>query len=169
MLQCEVIAPELGRVGEVKTVDTSAIRAVLNEGLVPVISPIGVGSDGRAFNINADFAACRIAEALGAQKLIFLTDQDGILDADQKLISRVNPAGLEGLMGAGTVQGGMLAKTQTILHALYNGIPEVQVVNGRTPNVLSASLSSLVTSGVLSGGTVHTAQSATSIGTTCHA
>lgn len=148
MLQCEMLSPELGRVGEVKSVNTSAIEALLSAGLTPVISPIGVGSDGKAFNVNADFAACRIAEALGAEKLIFLTDQDGILDADKKLISEINSMGLQNLISTEVVQGGMLAKTQTILHALSNGVSKVQVLNGRTPRILT---------------------SATPVGTLCHA
>ena len=152
MLQCEALSPEMGRVGEIKTVDASAIEAILNAGLTPVISPIGVGQEGKvagqAFNINADFAACRIAEALGAEKLVFLTDQEGILDSDKKLISEINSTGLEALISSGTVQGGMLAKTQTILHALSHGVSKVQVLNGCTPHVLT---------------------SATPVGTLCHA
>jgi acetylglutamate kinase len=153
MLQCKALSPEMGRVGEIMEVDTSAIHAILNAGLTPVIAPIGVGPlegemAGQAFNINADFAACRIAEVLGAEKLVFLTDQDGILDSDKKLISEISSAGLSRLIESGVVQGGMLAKTQTILHALSHGVSKVQVLNGCTPHVLT---------------------SATPVGTLCHA
>jgi acetylglutamate kinase len=132
MLQCETLSPEMGRVGEVKKVDVSVIETLLQADFLPVISPIGVGPEGQAMNINADWAACRIAEALGAERLFFLTDQDGILDGEKKLISEINSAGLESLLSSGVVQGGMLAKTQTILHALYNGISRVRVMNGRS-------------------------------------
>ena len=123
-LLCRQADPRLGQVGKIEQVNPAFIRSVLGTqtepgiGAIPVIAPIGIGRKGEAFNINADWAASRIAQALGIQKLLFLTDQDGILDSGLKLMPELDAGELETLIERGVVKGGMLAKAQTIVHAL---------------------------------------------------
>jgi acetylglutamate kinase len=104
--------------------------------IIPVIAPVGVGSKGEAYNINADWAASRIAEAMKIKKVFFLTDQDGILNAQSQLISELDAGQLESLIEQGVVKGGMLAKTQTILYALRHGVRDVHIINARRPHGL---------------------------------
>ncbi len=136
-LLCKVADPRLGQVGAVETVQTELIEAVLGLkdefGLptIPVIAPIGLGKDGCAYNINADWAAVKVATALGVKKVFFLTDQDGILDGEGKLIQEVDGTELEGLIESEVVKGGMLAKTRTIIHALKRGVADVHILNAR--------------------------------------
>lgn len=143
MLLCSRASPELGQVGRIEEVDPTWIRLALGSrletgrGRIPVIAPTGFGHDGSAFNINADWAAVRIAEALGIGRLIFLTDQDGILDAGKQPIARLDPGELRKLIGSGAVQGGMLAKVRAMLHALDHGAREIHVLNAcRTGRLL---------------------------------
>jgi len=103
---------------------------------IPVIAPVGIGFNGEVLNINADWAAVRIAEALNIKKLIFVTDQNGILDSDGQLFSSLDSAALEDLIESGIVQGGMLAKVRAILHALNQGVSHVHIVNGNNPGGL---------------------------------
>lgn len=134
-LQCKQSNAKLGQVGAIERVDTSLVKSLIDDS-IPVIAPIGIGSTGKAFNINADWAAARVAESLGVRKLIFLTDQEGILDANGKLITELDAGELENLIETGVVKGGMLAKVQTILHALRNGVTDVHVLNARRPHGL---------------------------------
>jgi len=112
------------------------INSILGADTIPVVAPVGVGAEGAAFNINADWAASRIAQAMGIKKVLFLTDQDGILDVRSKLIPELDAAQLESLIEKGVVGGGMHAKAQTILHALRNGVSEVHILNARRPHAL---------------------------------
>jgi acetylglutamate kinase len=142
MLQCSQMGPELGQVGQIDEVDPTYLRLVLDsqrepgQGCVPVIAPTGYGEGGEAFNINADWAAVRIAEALGIRKVIFLTDQHGILDGEQKLIPELDAGELQGLIETGVVQGGMLAKARTMIHALSHGVTDIHVLNSRRSRCL---------------------------------
>jgi acetylglutamate kinase len=154
MLQCKPSDPRLGQVGTIDKVDVSYVQSLLNtqnnamgnsqSGYVPVIAPTGCGKEGQAFNLNADWAACHIALALGIKKVLFLTDQDGILDAQGRLISELDAAELEGLIEAGVVKGGMLAKARTMLYALRHGVKDIHVLNARRPHGL---IEELFTSG----------------------
>ena len=141
-LQCRQADPKLGQVGYIEKVDTSFISTILNtqieagKGCIPVIAPVGLGKDGKAFNVNADWAASRIAQALGITKIIYLTDQDGILDGSRKVVSEIDAGELEQLIETGVVQGGMLAKAQTMLHALRHGVSDIHVLNARRPHGL---------------------------------
>jgi len=138
LLLCRQASQELGLVGLVEHVDLNYLQPLLSgqietgRGYVPVIAPVGVGRDGQAFNVNADWAASRIASELKVQQLIFMTDQAGILDKKGNLIETLDEIELEKLIDDGTVQGGMLTKVRTILSALDSGIPKVQVLNART-------------------------------------
>jgi acetylglutamate kinase len=141
-LLCKPAAAKLGQVGIIEEVDTSLIRSLLKaqtrdgHGAVPVIAPIGIGSNAETFNINADWAASRIAQALGIKKLIFLTDQDGIWGEDGKVLPELDAGELDQLIESGAVKGGMLTKTRTILDALRNGVAAVHVINGKRPHAL---------------------------------
>jgi acetylglutamate kinase len=141
-LLCKRAAPELQCVGEILHVNTSLIEMMLesqsahDHGTVPVIAPIGVDRKGGALNINADWAASRIAQALGATRVVFLTDQQGVLDERGELISELAPEGIEHLIATQVVKGGMLTKARAVLHALENGAAEVSVLNARRPGAL---------------------------------
>lgn len=135
-LMCKKAGETLGQVGVIEEIDSTLIKAIMNAGGIPVIAPVGLGYDGKAFNVNADWAASRLAQALGIQKLLFLTDQEGILSSSGKLIPELDAGELENLIEMGTVKGGMLAKTQTILHALGHGVHDVHVLNARRPHGL---------------------------------
>lgn len=130
-LICKQADERMGRVGQIEKVNTALIKAVLNlqndmgAPAIPVIAPIGLGKDGVAFNVNADWAASRIASALGVTKILFLTDQDGILDKNQKLVPELDASELENLIETGVVSGGMLAKARTIVHALKHKVTEI--------------------------------------------
>ncbi|MBI3544402.1 MAG: acetylglutamate kinase [Deltaproteobacteria bacterium] len=134
-LQCKQQNAKLGQVGQIEKVNTKLIEAV-TESSIPVIAPIGVGKNGKAFNINADWAAARLAQGLGIKKMLFLTDQEGILDTTGKVIAELDAGELEQLIESGVVTGGMLAKVRTIVHALRNGVTDVHVLNARLPHGL---------------------------------
>ena len=139
-LVCKQASPRLQQVGHIERVNKEFIESVITPGgesareTIPVIAPVGIGKNGEIFNINADWAASRIAQAIGIQKLLFLTDQDGILDGQVKLIPELDAGELESLIETGIVKGGMLAKAQTILHALRNGVTDVHVLNAARPH-----------------------------------
>lgn len=141
-LKCKPAAPKLGQVGVIEEVDTSLIDAIARtptkdgQGAIPVVAPIGLGPAGETFNINADWAASRIAQSLKIKKLVYLTDQDGILGRDGKALSELDASELSSLVEEGGVTGGMLTKARTILEALRNGIGAVHVLNGNRPHAL---------------------------------
>lgn len=129
-LFCTQASSHLGLVGNIECVNTELIEKALLTSL-PVISTIGVGAKGEKYNINADWAASRIAAALKAEYLIFLTDQNGILNEGRELIPETSVSGLHSLIEEEIVQGGMLTKTKTILSALNQGVKAVRVMNGK--------------------------------------
>lgn len=141
-LLCKKANAKLQQVGAIDRVDTTYIDSILQmktEGgqtAIPVIAPIGIGKKGEAYNINADWAASRIAQALGIKKLLFLTDQEGILDTEGKLIEELDAGELESLIENGVVKGGMLAKVQTVLYGLKNGVTDIHILNARRPHGL---------------------------------
>jgi acetylglutamate kinase len=128
--------PALGFVGDVASVDPSIIRRLLAEDLIPVLSTIGSDASGQAYNINADTVAAAVAAALAAEKVIYLTDVAGILDADGELVHTLGPDGLEALVADGTVSGGMIPKVAACLHAVRTGVGSAHVLDGRLPHVL---------------------------------
>ncbi len=128
--------PDLGFVGDVDSVDPALIHRLLAEDLIPVVSTIGSDPSGQAYNINADTVAGAVAAAVGAEKVVFLTDVPGLLDAEGELISRIDPAGLKALVDEGTVAGGMIPKVASCLHALEQGVDSAHVLDGRLPHVL---------------------------------
>jgi acetylglutamate kinase len=130
---------DLGQVGEVTQVNKGVLEMLLNQGYVPVISPVGMGEGGESFNINADAAAAEIAVALGASKLIYLTDVAGIL-AHGELISELKSNDLIKQLDTGTITGGMKVKVQSILKSLRSGVERVHIIDGRTPHSVIAEL-----------------------------
>ena len=127
---------DLGFVGEPTRIHTRVLKPFEATDLVPVIAPIGVGADGQTYNINADTAAGAIAAALGARKLIMLTDVEGVQDRDGRLISELSAAQARALMADGTVSGGMIPNLETCLQALDRGVGAAHVLDGRLPHVL---------------------------------
>ena len=131
--------PALGRVGEIKAVDTRIINTLLDAGFLPVISPIAGSEDGIGYNCNADDAAQAVAEALKADRLVFLTDVGGILIDSQNsktAVAHLNVERAEELMEAGLIAGGMAPKVQGCIHAIRNGVGEVSILDGRAEHVL---------------------------------
>ncbi|MDQ6911062.1 MAG: acetylglutamate kinase [Actinomycetota bacterium] len=132
-------SPELGFVGDVAGVKPQIIERLLAEELIPVIATIGVDDEGQAYNVNADTAAGAIAAALGAEKLVYLTDVPGLLrDVDDaaSLLPRVSVTTLEALLADGTLKGGMVPKINSCLRALDYGVTQAHILDGRVPHVL---------------------------------
>lgn len=135
--------PDLGFVGDVESVDPTVVLSALEDGAVPVVATIGSDGSGQAYNVNADTAAAAIAGALGAKKLIYLTDVEGVRthkDDPTTLVSRATGADIERMILDGTVDGGMIPKMQSALHALDNGVDDVHILDGRIPHVLLVEL-----------------------------
>jgi acetylglutamate kinase len=137
-LVCRQVDPELGHVGEVHKVNTGLIESVLEDGYIPVIASVGCGPDG-LYNINADIAASKVAQALGAHTLAYLTDVDGLfgdIDDDESLISQLNLAEARAILDGGTLTTGMIPKIRSIVEALEAGVHDVRIMNGTFPHAL---------------------------------
>ena len=122
---------DLGRVGHVEAIDPEPIRAVIAGGFVPVIAPVGVDADGMTHNVNADEAAGAIAGAMRAEKLILLTDVEGVLDADGELVHQLDCTSARALIDEGVVKSGMIPKVECCLDALSRGVERAHVIDGR--------------------------------------
>ncbi|MBF0338549.1 MAG: acetylglutamate kinase [Nitrospirae bacterium] len=127
---------DLGLVGEVEAVDVSILTALISGGFIPVVAPIGSGSDTEALNINADLVAAAIASTLEAEKLILLTDVPGIIDKDGATISTLRADDFQGLAAEGTIKGGMLPKVQACLQGLNSKVTKTHIIDGRNPHCL---------------------------------
>ncbi len=128
---------DLGFVGEIESVDTTLINTLIEAGFVPVISPVGVDAYSQTYNINADYAASAIAGAMNAEKLVFLTDVEGILkdkDDPSSKITRMNAGEAKRLIAEGIIKGGMIPKVECCLDALEKGVQTVHVLDGRLPH-----------------------------------
>ena len=130
----EIIDP--GLVGEVTHVSPEVIHTLAGQGFIPIIAPIGVGESGETFNINADLVACKIAIALSAGRLIFLTDVDGVLDTKDKLISSIGAATIKKMIEDNAISGGMIPKIECALEALQKGVEKVPIINGTKRHAL---------------------------------
>lgn len=128
-------AADLGLVGEVTSVNTPFINLLLKEGMMPVISPIGVGPDGELYNINADIAAGSIASALKAEKLVYLSDIEGIL-VNRRLVSTLTRNEAEEHIKGGAIFGGMIPKVQSAFDTLSTGVNKVHIIDGRVKHSL---------------------------------
>jgi acetylglutamate kinase len=130
---------DLGYVGEITRVNPEILTLLLDNGYIPVISPVGFGEDGHTYNINADTAASHIAAALNAEKLIMMTDVDGVL-RDGELVSTLSAAEARRLISTGVVEGGMIPKVESILHGLDNGVVSAAIINGNDHHAIIAEL-----------------------------
>jgi acetylglutamate kinase len=122
---------DIGRVGEVIDVDSRVVTAVADAGFIPVVAPIGADTGGLTYNVNADEAAGAIAVALGAEKLMLLTDVEGVKDADGMLQSQLTASGVRKLIEEGVVTDGMIPKLECCLDALLGGVARTHVIDGR--------------------------------------
>ena len=129
-------AVDLGFVGEPDRVDTTLIHTAVAAGMIPVIAPIGAGDDGHTYNINADTMAGAIAAALGAARLLLLTDVAGVLAKDGSLLTDLSPADISALRADGTISGGMIPKLETCVHAVEAGCEAAVVLDGRVPHAM---------------------------------
>ncbi|MBI3993641.1 MAG: acetylglutamate kinase [Candidatus Lambdaproteobacteria bacterium] len=130
---------DLGYVGEIVKVEPGLINLLLDHQYLPVISPIGIGDDGQTYNINADTAASRIAAALDAEKVIFMTDVPGIVN-EGKLVSTLTTKDTKQLIDTGVIQGGMLPKVEAMLYALANGVRSAHIIGGMDHHAVIAEL-----------------------------
>ena len=127
---------DIGLVGEVETVNADMIRLLEDNGLIPVIAPVGVGAQGESYNVNADLVAGEVAAALRAEKLIHLTDVRGINGEDGRLVSRLTKRDAERLIKANVIEGGMLPKVESALRALEGGAAKAHIIDGRIPHAV---------------------------------
>jgi acetylglutamate kinase len=127
-------ALDLGFVGEPEHVDVRVIHALTGAGLIPVIAPVGVGADGQTYNINADTVAGAVAGALGAKRLLMLTDVPGVLDQDKRLIPEMTLDEVEAGVASGMISGGMIPKVQNCADAVRRGVGGAVILDGRMPH-----------------------------------
>lgn len=135
----ELDAPEiidLGHVGEVGAVNTKVLDMLIQDDFIPVIAPVGVDKSGQSYNINADLVAGKIAEALGAEKLILLTNIPGLLDKQGQLLTGLTSEKVDTLIKDGTIYGGMLPKIQCALDAVQNGVQSSHIIDGRVEHAV---------------------------------
>jgi acetylglutamate kinase len=127
---------DLGFVGDPETVNPQVLKTAAAGGLIPVIAPVGYGEDGQTYNINADTVAGAIAAAVGASRLLLLTDVAGVLDKNSKLIENLTVAQTRALMSDGTISGGMIPKLETCIEAVEKGVDAAVILDGRVPHAL---------------------------------
>lgn len=127
---------DIGLVGDIETIDPDILISLEKNGFIPVIAPIGSGLKGETYNINADFVASAIASAIGAEKLILLTDVPGIKDKNGQFISSILNSALNALIEEGVITGGMIPKVQACLEALRQGVKKTHIIDGRIPHCL---------------------------------
>ena len=139
LIKARPVSERLGRVGEVESIDTTVVTNLIDDGFIPVIATVGYGDDGGSYNINADLVAGDLAGALGAEKVIFLTDVDGLYaDFDDKgsLISALSLPEAEGLIADQKLVSGMIPKVGACARALRAGVPRAHILNGKVPHAL---------------------------------
>ncbi len=127
---------DLGFVGEPAKVDSTVLEQVLGRDLIPVLAPIAQGAAGETFNVNADTFAGAIAGALGAKRLLLLTDVPGVLDRDKNLIKQLRISEIPGLIADGTITGGMIPKVETCIYAIEQGVEGVVILDGKIPHAV---------------------------------
>lgn len=139
LLSVRQLDPRLGFVGDIEAVDASVLERVLREDLIPVVATIGADASGQAYNVNADTVAGAIAEALAAEKLVYLTDVEGLYEdfADKEsLVSQIEAAGLEALLETGALSEGMIPKVRSCVSAVGHGVARAHILDGQVPHAL---------------------------------
>ncbi len=127
---------DLGHVGEVESIDASVVDMLLHGNFIPVIAPIGIGEDGRSYNINADLVAGKMAEVLRAEKLMLLTNTPGLLDKNGGLLTGLSAERVDELIADGTIHGGMLPKIRCALEAVQGGVQSAHIIDGRVEHAV---------------------------------
>lgn len=130
----EIIDP--GMVGNVSHINPEIIHTLTAQGFIPIIAPVGVGKSGETYNINADVVASKIASALNAERLMLVTDVDGVLDADHKLVSSADAVTIQKMIKSGEIQGGMIPKVECAIDALEKGVKKSHIINGKLPHAV---------------------------------
>lgn len=135
----ELEAPEIidiGHVGEVDSIDTAVVDLLIQGDFIPVIAPVGVDESGQSYNINADLVAGKVAEVLGAEKLIMLTNTQGLLDADGSVLTGLSVEEVDELISSGVIHGGMLPKIRAALDAVHAGVQSSHIIDGRVEHAV---------------------------------
>jgi acetylglutamate kinase len=127
---------DIGQVGEVTSIDPEIISLLETREFIPVVAPIGVGADGKSYNINADLVAGKLAEILRAEKLVLLTNTPGVLDKGGSLLTGLTPRQVDELFADGTIHGGMLPKIASAVDAARSGVNSVHIIDGRVEHAL---------------------------------
>ncbi len=127
---------DLGYVGEIINIDKHIVEYISKDAYIPVIAPIGIDENGQSYNINADNVAAAVAKAVSAEKLILLTDVEGIKDADNKIIYEAGKEEILAMIDDGTINGGMIPKVTGCLDAIDSGVSGVHIIDGRVPHCL---------------------------------
>jgi acetylglutamate kinase len=127
---------DIGMVGEITAVDKQVLISLMENGFIPVIAPVGAGKEGETYNINADLVAGHIAASLDARKLILLTDTEGLLSREKKLISTLKMTEVDQLLDNGTIKGGMIPKVNCCVKALKGGVRKAHIIDGRQDHVI---------------------------------
>ena len=125
---------ELGYVGSPSEINKKKLLEILNNKKVPIILPMGIGVDGKIYNINADTAAGSLAKELNSRRLLLMTDVEGVLDQNKRLVNEINSEVAKNMLNDGTISGGMIPKIKTCLDAVNNGVTGVVIVDGRKPH-----------------------------------
>ena len=139
----EVQVPEIidiGHVGEVESIDASVVDMLVHGDFIPVVAPIGVGRDGHSYNINADLVAGKMAEVLNAEKLMLLTNTEGLLDMQGRLLTGLTLESVAALIEDGTITGGMLPKIACAVDAVKAGVNSAHIIDGRVPHAVLVEL-----------------------------
>lgn len=131
---------DIGHVGEVASIDKSIVETLTASHFIPVIAPIGVGEDGQSYNINADLVAGKVAEVLGAEKLMLLTDTTGVKDKQGNLLTGLDARRVQELIDDGTIHGGMLPKITCALDAIRGGVKAAHIIDGRIEHAVLVEL-----------------------------
>ncbi len=134
LMICDQTDPALGFVGTPTDMDPSILTALFEDEMIPVIAPLGAGRNGETFNVNGDTAAGAIAAALTADRLLLLTDVEGVKNASGEVLTELSPDQIRDLTADGTIAGGMIPKTETALAAIEGGVRAVVIMDGRAPN-----------------------------------
>lgn len=135
-LQTQEASNDLGHVGEIIDIDSSFMEHLKDNGIIPIIAPIGIGSDNKTYNINADVVASKFAEILNAEKLVLMTNTQGVLDKKNNLITGLIPSEIKNLINDGIISDGMLPKINSAVHAAKHKVNTVHIIDGRVEHAL---------------------------------